>query len=48
MKKAILILIIALTFSSCLKSKEASKIVVADWLLGKWENNSAEGNLSET
>jgi hypothetical protein len=48
MKKAILILIIALTFTSCLKSNEASKIVVADWLLGKWENNSAEGNLSET
>lgn len=48
MKKTILILLIALTFSSCLKSKEASKIVVADWLLGKWENNSENGNLSET
>jgi hypothetical protein len=48
MKKAILILIIVLTFTSCLKSKEASKIVVADWLLGKWENNSADGNLSES
>ena len=48
MKKTLLILIIALTFTSCLKSKEASKIVVADWLLGKWENNSENGNLSES
>ncbi len=48
MKKTILILLIALTFTSCLKSKEASKIVVADWLLGKWENNSENGNLSES
>lgn len=48
MKKAILILIIALTFTSCLKSKETSKILVADWLLGKWENNSENGNLTET
>jgi hypothetical protein len=47
MKKAILILVIALTFSSCIKSKEASEIVVADWLLGKWENKSDDGNLLE-
>ncbi|WP_395049130.1 DUF6265 family protein [Flavobacterium sp.] len=48
MKKTILILIIAVTLTSCLKSKETSKIVVADWLLGKWENNSENGNLTET
>lgn len=48
MKKAILILILALTFTSCLKSKEASKIVVADWLLGNWENKSDDGDLLET
>jgi len=48
MKKTILSLLIILSFASCQKSKEVSKIVVADWLLGKWENNSADGNLSET
>ncbi|MDD5150833.1 MAG: DUF6265 family protein [Flavobacterium sp.] len=48
MKKAIIFLLIILTFNSCLKSKEVSKIVVADWLLGKWENNSKDGNLLET
>jgi hypothetical protein len=48
MKKTISILFLILVFTSCLKSKEASKIVVADWLVGKWENNSENGNLSET
>jgi len=48
MKKVIFILFIGATFTSCLKSKEASKIVVGDWLLGKWENKSSDGNLSET
>ncbi|HSN47301.1 MAG TPA: DUF6265 family protein [Flavobacterium sp.] len=48
MKKAILILVAILLFASCGKSKEVSKIVVADWLLGKWENNSTDGNLSES
>jgi hypothetical protein len=48
MKKTISILFLILVFTSCLKSKEASKIVVADWLLGKWENTSENGNLSET
>jgi hypothetical protein len=48
MKKAILVLILALTFTSCLKSKEISKIVVADWLLGNWENKSDDGDLLET
>jgi hypothetical protein len=48
MKKGILILAVLLTLVSCLKSKEKSKIVGADWLLGKWENNSENGNLLET
>ena len=48
MKNAILSLLILLFFASCKKSKEVSKIVGNDWLLGKWENKSDEGNLLET
>ena len=48
MKKAILILVTILVFASCGKSKEVSKIVGTDWLLGKWENKSDDGNLLET
>jgi phosphatidylserine/phosphatidylglycerophosphate/cardiolipin synthase-like enzyme len=48
MKKVILSLLILLFFASCQKSKEVSKIVGADWLLGKWENKSGNGNLLET
>jgi hypothetical protein len=48
MKKTILSLLIILSFASCQKSKEASKIVVANWLLGNWENKSADGDLLET
>ncbi|WP_304201133.1 DUF6265 family protein [Flavobacterium alvei] len=47
MKKVILSLLILLFFASCKKSKEVSKIVGNDWLLGKWENKSDEGNLLE-
>ncbi|TRX20711.1 hypothetical protein FNW25_13475 [Flavobacterium franklandianum] len=47
MKKAILLLITILTFTSCQKSKVISKIVGTDWLLGKWENKSTDGNLLE-
>lgn len=47
MKKAILILVIILLITSCGKSKEVSKIVGKDWLLGKWENKSDDGNLLE-
>lgn len=47
MKKAILLLVTFLLFSSCKKSKNISKIVGNDWLLGKWENKSDEGNLME-
>ena len=48
MKKIILFVLTLLIAASCQKSKDVSKIVVADWLIGKWENNSAIGNLSET
>lgn len=47
MKKAILILVIILVITSCGKSKEVSKIVGKDWLVGKWENKSDDGNLLE-
>jgi len=47
MKKAILAFLTILTLASCKKSKEVSKIVGNDWLLGKWENKSDEGNLLE-
>jgi hypothetical protein len=46
-RKTILLLLIILSFASCQKSKEVSKIVGTDWLLGKWENKSADGNLLE-
>lgn len=48
MKKATIFLITILTFTSCKKSNETSKIVGADWLLGKWENKMADGKLEET
>ncbi|MES2574195.1 MAG: DUF6265 family protein [Bacteroidota bacterium] len=47
MKKIILSLIIISSLSSCKKSKEVSKINGTDWLLGKWENKSENGDLSE-
>jgi hypothetical protein len=47
MKKTILFLITILIFASCGKSKEVSKIVGTDWLIGKWENKSDEGHLLE-
>jgi hypothetical protein len=48
MKKTILSLLIILSFASCQKSKEVSKIVAANWLLGNWENKSDDGDLLET
>ncbi|MBF2708414.1 DUF6265 family protein [Flavobacterium soyangense] len=47
MKKIAALLILVLTQNSCNKSKESSKIVVADWLPGKWENKSVDGDLLE-
>jgi len=48
MKKVIPSLFILLFLASCQKSKEVSKIVGTDWLLGKWKNKSDDGNLLET
>jgi hypothetical protein len=48
MKKIILALVLLLLLNSCFKSKEVSKIIGTDWLLGKWENKSTDGNLQET
>ncbi|HAT77111.1 MAG TPA: hypothetical protein DCS19_09780 [Flavobacterium sp.] len=47
MKNIIYFLVLVLTLTSCQKLKEVSKIVGKDWLLGKWENKSDEGNLLE-
>lgn len=50
MKNSIIILFLTVGIYSC-KNSEANKndkIKAAQWLLGKWENNSANGNLSET
>jgi len=47
MKKIALLLILVLALISCKKSNEGSKILVADWLTGKWENKTADGNLLE-
>ena len=48
MKNTVAILILLLALTSCQKSKEVSKIVGNDWLLGQWENKSPEGNLFES
>lgn len=47
MKKIAVLFILVLALSSCKKSNEGSKILVADWLPGKWENKTADGNLLE-
>lgn len=47
MKKTIPLLLFVLTAIACLKLKEVSKIEDSDWLLGKWENKSDDGNLLE-
>lgn len=47
MKRVLLTFLILLTLASCKKSKGVSKIVGNDWLLGKWENKSDNGNLLE-
>ena len=41
------ILILILVFASCKKETKENKIATANWLLGKWESNSKQGNLSE-
>lgn len=48
MKKIITIFILLLVFISCQNSNKNDKIKLSNWLIGKWENKSKEGNLSET
>jgi hypothetical protein len=48
MNKTLFSLIVILILISCQKSKEPFKIKGSDWLIGKWENKSKEGNLLET
>ena len=48
MKKIAVLLVIISILISCKQSKEVSKIMGKDWLLGKWENKSENGNLLET
>jgi hypothetical protein len=47
-KTTLILLLLAIV--SCKKSetKEYEKIKIANWLIGTWENNTVEGNLSET
>ncbi len=47
MKKIAVLFVLVLALTSCKKSKNTSKIVVADWLPGKWENESVDGDLLE-
>jgi hypothetical protein len=57
MNKLLLPAILLIAVTSCKKSEATtgsrdeetySQITKAQWLLGRWENNSAEGNMSET
>lgn len=48
MKNTALILLLTLSLSSCFNSNKKSKITAADWLPGKWENKSIDGDLLET
>jgi hypothetical protein len=48
MKKKTLILLLSISLISCFNSNTKAKITVADWLPGKWENKSIDGDLLET
>ena len=47
MKKIAVLFILVLALTACKKSRNSTKIVVTDWLHGKWENKSVDGNLLE-
>ncbi|UQD56356.1 DUF6265 family protein [Flavobacterium sp. K5-23] len=47
-KTTLILLLLAIVSCKKSASKEYEKIKIANWLIGTWENNSAEGNLSET
>ena len=42
------LLIVVFTVFSCQNSKNKTKIIGADWILGTWENKSDEGTLLES
>ncbi len=50
MFKKITLILLLLAFISCKKENTMTKekIKLAEWLLGKWENNTANGKLSES
>jgi uncharacterized protein DUF6265 len=49
MKKAAILIIAILAFSACKKSEQkVNTMIVADWLIGSWENKLETGRLSET
>lgn len=47
-KMTLLLLLLAIVSCKNSDSDKNEKIKAAKWLLGNWENNSADGNLSET
>ncbi len=47
MKKIITIFILLLVFASCKNSNKNDKIKLSNWLIGKWENKTTDGNLEE-
>lgn len=47
-QKTTLIMLLLAIVSCKNDSNKNDKIKVSEWLLGKWENKSAEGNLEET
>ncbi|MBP6181540.1 DUF6265 family protein [Flavobacterium sp.] len=48
LQKLTLLLLLSLLFSCKNDANKNDKIKSAQWLIGKWENNSADGNLSES
>lgn len=48
MKKAAVLLVVFSALVCCKKSEKQNKINPANWLIGSWENNSEQGNLSES
>lgn len=48
LQKLTLLLLLSLLFSCKNDANKNDKIKAAQWLIGKWENKSADGNLEET
>ena len=47
-KTTLILLLLAIVSCKNSDSNEKEKIKAASWLIGKWENNSVDGNLEET